>query len=62
VNPLELFAPIFALFGLAVVAPAWMFWLGEMASFPTHIQLLASAVLPLLVLLFGASWLEPRGS
>jgi hypothetical protein len=59
-RPSEIFLPVFALFGLAVVAPAWMFWLGEFTDFPVHIQFLAGAILPIGVLLFAASWLEPR--
>ena len=60
-NPVQIFIPILAIVGLAVVAPAWMHFLGFFSDTPSHIQFLAGLVLPILVLLLGASWLEPRG-
>lgn len=59
-NPVEIFIPVIALFGLAVVAPAWMHWLGEMSSLPDHLNFLAGLILPVAVLLLGASWAEAR--
>ena len=59
-NPYDVWFPLLAVFGVAVVAPAWMWFVDtQMASLPTHVQWLATLVLPMLVLLLGASWLEP---
>ena len=61
-KPVLIWAAVFALFGVAVVAPAWMHYLGLFEQFPAHIQFLANLALPLLVALIGASWLQPGGS
>lgn len=60
-NPVQIFLPILAIVGLAVVAPMWTHFLGFFSNTPSHIQFLAGLVLPIVVLLLGASWLEPRG-
>lgn len=57
-NPYELFIPVFALFGVAVVAPAWMHF-SVIQGAPIHVQFLASLVLPALAALLAASWLQP---
>jgi len=59
-NPYQLFLPIFATFGVAVVAPAWMHFV-DLQNVPIHVQFLASLILPLLVALILVSWLEPGG-
>jgi len=59
-NPVKLFVPLFAIIALAITAPAWSHWLGTLSSQPPHVQFLASLLLPVTVLLLGASWLEPR--
>jgi len=59
-NPFQFFIPVIAVIGLAIVAPAWMHFLGFLDSAPSHIQFLGGLLLPMIVLLLGASWLEPR--
>jgi hypothetical protein len=59
-NPVKIFVPLFAIIGLAVTAPGWSHWLGKLSSTPPHVQFLGGILLPFLVLLLGASWLEPR--
>lgn len=61
-NALQFFLPIFAIIGLAIVAPAWMHFMNQVSDFPAHVTFLLGLVMPMLVLLLGASWLEPRGS
>jgi hypothetical protein len=61
-KPTELFIPLLALVGLAIVAPGFQHFLGYLDDAPTHIQFLAGLILPAFVILLGASWLEPRGS
>lgn len=56
-NPYELFIPVFALFGVAVVAPAWMFFLNDLRA-PIHIKFLTSMVLPTLAALMVSSWMQ----
>lgn len=60
-NPVRFWFAVFALFGLAIVAPGWMYWTGEpLAGLPTHVTFLVSLMLPVTVLLTLASWAEPR--
>jgi membrane protein implicated in regulation of membrane protease activity len=59
-NPVKLFLPILGIVALAITAPGWMHWLGMLDSAPAHVQFLGGLILPLLVVLLGASWLEPR--
>ena len=59
-NAEELFLPIFAIAALAVVAPAWLYFDEQLSILPDHIQFLAALLMPILVLLWGSSWLEPR--
>ena len=61
-NPVRFWFGIFALFGLAIVAPAWMWWTGPsgpIAGLPTHITFLVSLMLPLTILLTLSSWVQP---
>jgi len=60
-NPVKVFVPILAVIAMAITAPAWNLWIGKLSSLPTHVQFLGSLILPVLVLLLGASWLDPRG-
>jgi hypothetical protein len=60
-NPMQFFVPVLAMIALAITAPGWSHWLGKLSTAPPHIQFLGGLVLPILVLLLGASWLEPRG-
>lgn len=61
-NALQFLIPVFGIIGLAIVAPTWTHFLGQLGEFPAHVQFLMGLALPMLVLLLGASWLEPRGS
>jgi len=61
-RPIFFWLPLFALAALAVVAPAWMHFLGTLSTLPAHVQFLAALVLPTLIALLGASWLQPGGS
>lgn len=59
-NPYELWFGLFALFGMAVVAPAWIYFTGPpLDGLPLHIQFLTSALLPLTAAIMVASWLQP---
>lgn len=59
-NPYNLWLPIFAIMGIAVVAPAWMYFsTTALSSLPVHVRFLGSMVLPFLAMLLGASWIEP---
>lgn len=61
-NPYNIWFALFAAMGFAVIAPPAMFLIyDQMAGLPTHVRFLATAILPLLALLMGASWLEPGG-
>lgn len=62
-NPYNLWLPLLAIFGIAVVGPAWMHFTGPaLSDLPIHVRFLASLVLPMFVLLLGVSWLEPGGA
>lgn len=59
-NPYNIWFPLLALMGVVMIAPAMQNWLLPMFyTMPEHITFLATMVLPLLVLLIGASWLNP---
>lgn len=61
-NPVRFWFAVFALFGVAIVAPAWMYWIGEpTAGLPTHITFLVALVFPVMLLLLLGSWLQPTG-
>lgn len=52
--------PLLAVFGIAVVAPAWAWFLDwRLGALPIHVQFLATMTLPVLAALLIASWLEP---
>jgi len=59
-RPTRLFVPILAIIGLAITAPGWTHYLGMISGAPAHVQFLAGLLLPMFVVLLGASWLEPR--
>jgi hypothetical protein len=56
---MRFFLPFLALVGLAITAPGWTHWIGLLDESPSHIQFLGGLILPFIVLLLGASWLEP---
>lgn len=58
-RPWYLFFPLIAVVGLAITMPGWQHWLGQLSDAPSHIQFLTALIPPMLVLLLGASWLEP---
>jgi hypothetical protein len=62
VRPLNFWVPLFALVAIAVVGPPYLHFLGMLSSQPAHIQFLAGLTLPSLVILLGASWLQPGGA
>ncbi|QGX95930.1 hypothetical protein EI982_14625 [Haloplanus rallus] len=55
---------VFALLGIVVVAPAWMYWSGAGldSSLPTHVEWLVATVMPFTIMLTIASWLSPGGT
>lgn len=59
-NPYELWFGIFALFGVAVMAPGWIYFVGPpLDGLPLRIQFLTGAVLPLTAAMLVSSWLQP---
>lgn len=61
VTPYNIWFPLFALFGVAIVVPVWQGWVfPEVRAYPLHIQLLMTSIPVFLVTLIGISWLEPR--
>lgn len=63
-NVLRFWFGIFALLGVVIVAPAWMYWSGAGldSSLPTHVEWLAAAVMPITIMLLIASWASPGGA
>lgn len=61
-NPYEVWFALFAFFGVAIVAPPWMYFVETYLSGPPSVQFLATAFLPITALLLAASWLQPGGS
>lgn len=59
-NPLHFWFPIFALFGIVIVAPAWVHFAGPAADgLPLITQFLVALFMPIAILLTAASWLQP---
>lgn len=59
-NPYNIWFPLLALAGVVMIAPAVYHWLYPMfGEHPEHVTFLATMVMPVLVMLIGASWLEP---
>lgn len=59
-NPYDWWVPLLAVFGIAVVAPAWTWFLDwRFGALPIHVQFLATLTLPVLAALLIASWVEP---
>jgi len=61
-NPWEVWFALFAFLGVAVVAPAWMYFVETYLTTTPEVQFLATAFLPITALLLAASWLQPRGA
>lgn len=61
-NPYEIWFALFAFFGIAVVAPAWMYFVQTYFTTTPSVQFLATAFLPITGLLLVASWLQPGGA
>lgn len=60
VSPYSVLVPLFALFGVAVVAPLWFNWIVPTSSqYAAHIEFLVTLVPVVLMVLLIASWLEP---
>lgn len=59
-NPYNIWFPLFAIMGVVVISPALYNWLLPMFyGMPQHVTFLATLVPIVLVLLIGASWLQP---
>jgi len=62
VNPARFWFAIFAVFGLAVVVPAWMYFASDgLNGTPTVVNWLVAAMLPIVVMLTIASWVQTWG-
>ena len=61
-NAYEVWFALFALLGVAIVAPAWMYFVETYLSTTPSVQFLATAMLPIMALLLAASWLQPGDS
>jgi len=58
-NPYEIWFGLFAVFGIAITAPAWMYFVDEyLVGGPPEVQFLATAFLPITALLLATSWLQ----
>ena len=58
-NPVRFWFAVFALLGLAVVAPGWVYWTGKpLAGLPFHVTFLVSLMLPMTILLTIGSWVQ----
>jgi hypothetical protein len=64
VNVLRFWFGVFALLGVVVVAPAWMYWSGAGldSDLPTHVEWLVATVMPFTLAITIASWLSPGGA
>lgn len=60
-NPYEVWFALFAFFGVAIVAPAWVYFVQTYLATTPSVQFLATAMLPITALLLVASWLQPGG-
>lgn len=62
-NAYNIWFALFALAGIVVVAPAMAWATGPAVdSLPIHSRFLVSLVPVILILMLGASWLEPGGA
>jgi len=59
-RPLQFWMALFVVAGIVMVAPAWTFFSTTMfEDLPTEVRFLGALVLPFLILLTGASWIDP---
>lgn len=61
-TPYHIWFALFAVFGVAIVTPGWLYFVDTYLMGPPSIQFLATAFLPILGLLLAASWLQPGGA
>lgn len=62
-NPYKFFFALIAFFGFVMVVPPWMWVLDNWAGpLSTEGYFMATLVLPAAVVLYLASWLQPRGA
>lgn len=62
-NPVRFWFAIFAMLGLVIVVPGWMYFVNDMTgSLNTEIQFLLLMVLPFTILFTMASWISPGGT
>lgn len=59
-NPYEIWFGIFAVFGVVIVAPVWIFFVDGYLTGRPVMQLLSTMVMPTLALVLLASWLQPE--
>lgn len=61
-NPVRFWFAIFALLGIMMVAPAWMYFTSSamVGGLPTHVGFLVALLLPMAVLLTLSSWVQPQ--
>jgi hypothetical protein len=53
---------LFAFFGFVAILPVWGYFLNTYGpGLTTEAEFIAGMVLPMMLLLFIASWLQPRG-
>jgi len=59
-SPVQFWWALLTVAGVVMVAPAWTHFSGAMLSeLPTEVRFFGTIALPFLILLTGASWLEP---
>lgn len=50
---------VFAVLGMAIVAPVWVYFVNTYLTGPPAVRFLATAVMPFTALLLVSSWLQP---
>jgi hypothetical protein len=55
----EIWFALFAVLGVAVVAPMWVHYVDTYLTSRPVMQLLSTMVLPMMAMLLVASWLQP---
>lgn len=61
-NPIKLPLALFGFFGFVAVVPVWIYFVQQYSgNLSPESQFISQLVLPATVLLFLASWLQPRG-
>lgn len=58
-NPYEVFFAIFALLGVAIVVPGWIYFVNTYLNTTPAMQFLSTMALPFMAMLLVGSWLQP---